>query len=473
MIVIAALGTPGNTTSAAAAAVRDAEKLFYQSALHPCCALMRAQGFAGETMDDLYESSADFDEWNAAVAERLMAAGPCVYAVPGSGAGKGLIDALNVRGAQWRALPGVGFAETALASRAHENAYICAANALPEECDTRAFLAIEEIDGAIRAGEVKLKLMDFYPDDWQVVFCQWDEKGAYAETEFPLYELDRQPIYSPAGALLVPPVPFEQLTRYGYRDLEAVMRRLRAPGGCPWDREQTHLTLKKDLLEESYEVLDAIDSGDDAALCEELGDLLLQCVFHAEIARGQGRFTGRDVSTGIVRKMVYRHPHIFADAEAADSEAVLKRWDELKKEEKHYETQTDVLRAVPRNLPALIRAEKVQKRAARVGFDWPDMDGALPKITEELHELLRAVKGDGDVEEELGDLLFAVVNVARFLGCEPELALLKTADKFIDRFAQMERLARENGNELEKLTLEELDSLWEKAKNLTKSAKVP
>jgi MazG family protein len=243
--------------------------------------------------------------------------------------------------------------------------------------------------------------------------------------------------------------------------LREIVRLLRAPGGCPWDQEQTHATLRPGLLEEAYEVVAAIDSGDDANLCEELGDLLLQVVFHADIGRTDGRFDFDAVARSIGEKLVRRHPHVFGDSHCADSAEVLKRWDEIKHAENGGAPES-LLDGLPHGLPALIRAEKVQKKAAKVGFDWPNAEPVWAKVEEELEEARSAAPEA--LEEEIGDVLFAVVNLSRKLKIEPETALSRATRKFENRFRGIETLARERGLDLSKLGLEGLDRLWDEVK---------
>ncbi|HEY0790007.1 MAG TPA: nucleoside triphosphate pyrophosphohydrolase [Chthoniobacterales bacterium] len=242
--------------------------------------------------------------------------------------------------------------------------------------------------------------------------------------------------------------------------LQEIVHRLRAPDGCPWDREQTHASLKPYLLEECYELLEAVDLGDAVLLKEELGDLLLQVVLHSQIASEDGRFTLDDVAVGIADKLVRRHPHVFGAQRLPDSDAVLKQWDQLKRTEKA--ERRSVLDGVPGPLPALARAQKVQGKAARVGFDWTDPQGAWAKVHEETAEVQAA--DPEDVAEELGDLLFSVVNYARKRKVDAEQALLGATRKFAVRFSAMEALAAERGVKLEELSLAALDALWEEVK---------
>lgn len=259
-------------------------------------------------------------------------------------------------------------------------------------------------------------------------------------------------------------VDFQQKDKYEFEDLLRIMEILRAPDGCMWDREQDHQSIRRNFIEETYEVCEAIDEQDAEHLKEELGDVLLQVVFHTQMEKEKGVFDIGDVADGVCKKLIFRHPHIFGSVEVGSSEEILRNWDALKRVEKHQETDTSALDSVARSLPGLIRAEKLQKKAAKVGFDWENVQGALDKVAEETAELQQAMNGSGDVEEELGDLLFAMVNVARHLKVDPERALEKTCDKFISRFASMERQAHAADKTLSDLPLEELDALWNKAK---------
>ena len=252
--------------------------------------------------------------------------------------------------------------------------------------------------------------------------------------------------------------------KYTLNDLIEIVRILRAPGGCPWDMEQTHQSIRRGLLEESYELAEAIDEDSPDHMKEELGDVLLQVIFHASIEEDAGRFDLDGVADGECRKLIYRHPHVFGDVTVHSTGEVLSNWEELKKKEKGQASQADAVDAVARTLPALWRAEKVQKKAAKVGFDWPDVSGALDKLSEETAELKAAIAGDGDPAEELGDLLFAAVNAARFLKVDPEDALQAASDKFAARFRRVEELAKERGQSMDKLSLEELDALWDEVK---------
>jgi tetrapyrrole methylase family protein/MazG family protein len=259
-----------------------------------------------------------------------------------------------------------------------------------------------------------------------------------------------------------------------FEELVAVMARLRAPKGCPWDREQSHSTLRTYLIEEAYEVLDALDSGDDAKFADELGDLLLQVLFHAQIAAEEKRFAIQDVIRAIHDKMIRRHPHVFGDTRAKTSAEVLRNWELLKKEERAGSAdpaeakKTDsIIDGVPRTLPALMEAFQLTRKAARVGFDWDSSEGIFAKLEEEASELRAALKSKespANIESEMGDILFVAVNLARFLKIDPELALKKSSQKFSRRFREMERLAREQGAAFSDVPRPQMESLWEKSK---------
>ena len=256
-------------------------------------------------------------------------------------------------------------------------------------------------------------------------------------------------------------IDFQRMERYGMEDLRRIMEILRAPDGCPWDRVQTHQSIRRNMLEEAYEVAEAIDRDDTENLKEELGDVLLQVVFHSSMAQQENRFTFDDVVDGVCKKLVFRHPHLFGDVTARDSEGALSAWEAAKQAEKGQKTATDTLNSVARSLPALMRAEKLQSKAAKAGFDWKNVSSALDKLEEEVGELRQAVAEQSNVEEELGDVLFAAVKVGRFAGLDSEQALHGTCEKFIRRFSYVESHAEKPMKELE---LSELERLWQESK---------
>ena len=261
-------------------------------------------------------------------------------------------------------------------------------------------------------------------------------------------------------------VEYQQKENYGFDDLCEIMSILRAPGGCPWDAEQTHASIKRSLIEETYEVIEAINKDDKELLCEELGDVLLQVVFHAQMEKEQGVFDINNVCDGICKKLIERHPHVFGTVQVDSTAQVLDNWDTIKRKSKQQKTQGEAMQKVPLELPALMRAEKIQKKAKKAGFDWDSIDGAYDALQSEIDEL-KAAQQTGDkakIEDELGDVLFSVVNVSRFLDVDPEQALTGASNKFMNRYLKVEALACERGIDMPSTPIEELDKLWSEAK---------
>ena len=265
-------------------------------------------------------------------------------------------------------------------------------------------------------------------------------------------------------------VDFELKDRYDINDLISIVKVLRAPGGCPWDREQTHESIKKNFIEETYEVIEAINKKNTALLKEELGDVLLQIALHTEMEREKGTFTFDDVANDIVQKLVIRHPHVFGEVTAKNGEEALDSWNAVKLQTKGMKSQSESMISVPRELPALMRAQKIQHKAAKAGFDWDNADGAFEKLNEEINELKMAVSNGNkpEIEDEFGDVLFSCVNISRFLKVDSEEALTGATDKFLSRFTEVERLAGERGINMKEASLSELDALWDEAKKIKK-----
>ena len=259
---------------------------------------------------------------------------------------------------------------------------------------------------------------------------------------------------------------FEFKEKYNFDDLVEIVRCLRLPDGCPWDKEQTHKTIRQDFIEETYEVVEAIDNDDPEGLREELGDVLLQVVFHTQIEREKGVFDMNDVANDVCQKMIVRHPHVFGEVKADTTEKVLDNWDKIKMQTKEQSSQTEAMDSVARSLPALMRAQKMQKKAAKVGFDFANVSDAADKVDEELSEFRQAVSNgsEDEIAEEAGDLLFASVNAVRLAGVNSEKALYDACEKFLTRFAQVERSLKKQGKDFSECSISELDSLWEQAK---------
>lgn len=288
-------------------------------------------------------------------------------------------------------LGGVSFIQAAF-PEAQEGVFVHA-NGLQERPDTDLPLFIDELDSLLLAGEVKNRLQEFYPDEWPVTLAVQSHDGAYEHMQIPLYALDRQKGYFSSTVVMLPPLPFEKKNRYGYMDALRVLRRLRAPGGCPWDREQTHESLRLALREECYELMDAIREADDVHMVEELGDVLMLVLFHSLLGEETGDYTDLDVTTGLVQKLIYRHPHVFAGGTAKDSQEVLANWDVLKRAEKGQTTYTDTLKSVPRSFPALLRGQKIQAKARKAGFDYADAREAFSRSRRKRQNSKRPWKG--------------------------------------------------------------------------------
>ena len=263
-------------------------------------------------------------------------------------------------------------------------------------------------------------------------------------------------------------VDFEFKDTYDINDLINLVTVLRAPGGCPWDREQTHESIRKNFIEETYEVIEAINKKDSASLREELGDILLQVALHCEMEREKGVFDFNAVADEICKKLIVRHPHVFGDVHAENGKEALDSWDAVKLKTKGMKKQSESMLKVPRERPALMRAQKLQQKAAKAGFDWDELSGAIDKLYEEIDELKSALSGDkrDEIEDEFGDVLFSCVNISRFIDVDSEEALTAATDKFLSRYLIVERLAQEENIDMKTASIDTLDILWEKAKKL-------
>lgn len=469
-------GDPQLLTLQTADALRHASRLILRTQQHPVAAWLREQEIPFVSFDKYYDLFWDFDELNRAIARKLWAEAAqqsVTYAVIDATADASIaaIDAARPADGQIIRLCGVSRTDACLSAvpAAHLNAdglrVLPALSCMAAVHDPRLPLLITEIDRQVLAGDVKLWLSDLYDDEMPVTFIPSSVQGHKAPTQIQLLEIDRQKHYDHTVSVFLPPVPLQARQRFCFADLVEILDILRGDHGCPWDREQTHQSLRKYLIEEAYETAAAIDEGDPDHIADELGDVLLQVVFHANVGKSHGTFTISDVTTAICHKMMYRHAHIFGTDRCETAEDVSANWEKLKKAEKHLTTQSSVLADVSRGLPALMRAAKVQKKAAQVGFDWDTPVEALPKVHEEADEVLAEIQATRDPLEELGDLLFSCVNVARLCGKDPEEALTWATEKFIRRFTAMENLIISDGKSLEGLTLSEMDVYWNQVKS--------
>ncbi|NLD72444.1 MAG: nucleoside triphosphate pyrophosphohydrolase [Chloroflexi bacterium] len=472
-------GNPAQITREAWKALEGADEVYLRTTQHPSVPSL-PQGPRYESFDAAYERHAQYAGVYEEIAERVIDLARreqgVVYAVPGHPlVGETtvlkVLERAEAEGLPARVIAGVSLIEpilTALRLDPFDGLQVADAMILAHKhhpnLDPDVGALVVQVYGRDIAADLKLTLMNLYPDDHPVVVVRAAGTREEAVTRLPLHALDRQDDLDHLTSAYLPPLerPGSLAT---YQDVVAA---LRAPGGCPWDREQTHATLRTHLLEESYEVLSALDADDMADLQEELGDLLLQVFLHAQIATEDGDFKMVDSVQQVIEKLVRRHPHVFSDETVADSDEVLLHWEQIKRQERaargeSEETFRSLLAGVPLALPALSRALEVQRRVARVGFDWPDVGPVKAKVIEELGELEEAAD-DASRAAELGDLLFSLVNLARWYGLDPESILRETVERFGRRFAVIERHAAESGHNLEDMTLDEMDLLWEQAK---------
>lgn len=452
--------------------------VFLRTVHHPLVKDLQRQGIKFTSFDHYYEEKDTFEEVYQAIVDELLEAAreaeEMVYAVPGhplvaEDTVTSLLRRAREAGLAVEVVPAPSCLEAICRLLEVDPAggmlLLDALRLQPGHLSPGFSCIILQLHSPLIAAETKLTLMEAYPDDYEVVLVHAaGVLGQEMIRRLPLYALDRQPGYDYLTSLYLPPAPglTTTLARFPLDPLVDIMAKLRSPGGCPWDREQTHASLKRYLLEETYEVIDAIDREDMASLREELGDLLLQVVFHAQLARERGAFAINDVIQGITAKMRFRHPHVFGEVNLETASEVVANWDRLKRKEKTSAGLVDV----PGEMPALMRAQAVQERAGRVGFDWPVVDGVWDKIAEEEREL-RAALAAGDrqaIQDETGDLFFAFVNLARHLGVEAEDALRQAVDRFVCRFRYMEEAASRRQLHLADISSTELERLWEEAK---------
>ncbi len=461
--------------------LKNNKNIYFRTEKHPTVDFLKDEGIKFESYDHAYEKYDSFDDVYKYIAEDLITKikddEDLIYAVPGHPlvAEKSVVNLIELckeNNIQYEVLPAVSFVDAmmeALQVDPIEGVKIIDAFDMKNQIlDKRVGTIITQVYNNFIASEVKLRLLEGYEDDTEIIFVRAaGVEGLESIRKIPLYELDWQEDIDYLTSIYIPK---DLGNKKDFQDLLDIIETLRNPGGCPWDREQTHESLKSALLEECYEVIDAIENEDEDALIEELGDVLLQVVFHASIGKEDGYFDIMDVIGGISNKMINRHPHVFGNEEANTSEQVLVNWDEIKKEEKGIKTLTEEMQNIAKSLPATTRAYKVQKKAKKVGFDWDDVNCAMDKVKEELSEIKEVYNCEDKsiIEGEVGDLLFACINVARFLEVDGELALDKTIKKFINRFSYIENEAIKNNKNLKNMTLEEMDKLWEEAKTSEK-----
>ncbi len=460
--------------------LKKADMVYVRTLKHPLIADLKDMGIKFSGYDYMYEKSETFDDVYLGICRDLvdkLVSSDVVYAVPGSPfvAEKTVETLIEMQaGSNWslETIYGVSFIDAMLTALRRDPVNgLKILNALEIERhipDANVDNIVIQMYDRMTASRVKMALLKVYTDEQPVKVVRGaGVKGEEEIRDVMLYEIDAEDgLYDHLTSLFIPRVQEVDKQKYAFYDLVAIMDKLRSPDGCPWDRKQTHITLKQYLIEECYEVLNAIDNEDYYELEEELGDVMLQIVFHSCIAEQSGFFEINDVITAVCEKMIRRHPHVFGDIEVNDPETVMENWEKIKQKEKSESLQIESMERIPVALPSLMRAYKIQQKAADVGFDWENIDGAIDKLKEELNEFIDGYsKSDLDnMKEEIGDLLFSVVNVCRFLDIQPELALGKTNEKFLRRFRYIEEEITKNGDKISDKSLKEIDKYWEKAK---------
>jgi tetrapyrrole methylase family protein/MazG family protein len=468
-------GDPALLTRQAWQVLENSTEVYLRTRQHPAVASFPAT-LQTHSFDDLYEQVDSFEAVYAQIVQQVLALGQrpegVIYAVPGhpfvaEATGLEITRRANEMGIPVRVVEGLSFIEPALTALGVDPfphmalvdaLELGAAHVPPFPPDVPALIA--QVYSRVVASEVKLTLMEVYPDQHTVQLVHGAGTPQVKVESLALYEIDRSPNIGHMTALYVPPLG----PATSFEAFQELVAHLRAPNGCPWDREQDHQTLRSDLLEETYETLAALDADNPQAMREEFGDLMLQIVLHAQIASEYGEFKMPDVLHGIHTKIVHRHPHVFGDVKVDGVGGVLQNWEKLKAEERMNKgkSEASLLDSVPVALPALSLAEEYQKRAARVGFDWPDVQGVLDKVCEEAAEVRAAEQSEQPAE--IGDLLFALVNLARWCHVDAESVLREANARFKQRFSSIENAAHARGKKVEELSPQEMDDLWEAAK---------
>ncbi|MGW6299179.1 bifunctional methyltransferase/pyrophosphohydrolase YabN [Peribacillus butanolivorans] len=458
------------------------KECFVRTIDHPVIRDLTIEGIKFTAFDKVYEKHDQFEEVYEEISEALLQEAvnsSVLYAVPGhpmvaEKTVQLLLEKGPARGIAIKLEGGQSFLDPlfqAVQIDPIEGFQLLDGTALsPDDLHIRQHMIIGQVYDAFSASNVKLTLMEKLPDDYEVYIVTAAGSSQEKVTKCALYELDRQMELSNLTSVYVPPVKEDALQYREFSKLRQIIAELRGPDGCPWDKKQTHQSLKKYLIEEAYELIDSIDAEDDEGMIGELGDVLLQVMLHAQIGEDEGMFTIDDVIEGITAKMVRRHPHVFGDVEVTGEEDVLVNWQKIKEEEKGSEKNVpqSILDGIEKSLPNLLRAEEYQKRAAKVGFDWDEVSEAWKKVKEEVQELEDEILNPNPdidrIKSELGDLFFAIVNISRYYDIQAEEAVYKANQKFHQRFTYIEERIQREDKKFADYTLEELDSYWDEAK---------
>lgn len=444
---------------------------------HPVVSELEKEGFDYHSFDSIYEKHERFEAVYEEICETLLSyqEDELIYAVPGhplvaEKTVQLLLERGNERGVTVEVSGGKSFLDdmfNALRIDPIEGFQLLDATDLKvEEIQLRQHMVIGQVYDSFIASNVKLTFMEKLPYDYEVYIVTAAGSKNEKIRKMPLVELDREAELNNLTSVYIPPVKEDVILYKDFSKLRRIIAELRGPNGCPWDLKQTHESLTKYIIEEAYEVVEAIQEQDIDHLIEELGDVLLQVLLHAQIGEDDGYFSIDDVIEGLAAKMVRRHPHVFGDKTAETAEDVVRNWQEIKQEEKGKRNES-ILDEVGMSLPTIIRAFELQKKAAKVGFDWPDVSGAWEKVKEEIVEFEAEMAKDSSNEKtvkEFGDILFALVNVARYYEINPDEALFRTNQKFIHRFHYIEERVKESGKSFKDFKLEELDHFWNEAK---------
>lgn len=479
MIKIVGLGpgAPESLTIGAVEALENSKNLYFRTEKHPTVDYLKKRLESFNTCDNYYEEGHSFDEVYSNIAKNIIKeykkSGELVYAVPGHPlvAERSVVNLINLckeNDIEYKILPAVSFID-AMMDRLQIDPIeglkvIDAFDIKNQILDKRIGTIITQVYNPLIASEVKLELLEYYNDETEIYYVRAAGiEGEESIRKIPIYELDMQEDIDYLTSVYIPK---DVNNKKDFYDLIHTIEILRGEDGCSWDREQTHESIKNSLLEEAYEVVEAIEDDNIDGLIEELGDVLLQVVFHSVIGKEDGYFNVSDVIETITNKMIYRHPHVFKNKTDATSDEVLDSWDELKKKEKNYETLTEEINGIAKTLPSLTKAHKVQKKVSKVGFDFESINEAVKKIEEEISEVLDVYKDNNreKIIDEMGDLLFACVNLSRLLNVDEEEALNKSTKKFIKRFKFIEDNILKQGKDFNSVTLDEMNTLWEDSK---------
>ena len=479
MIKIVGLGpgAPESLTIGAVEALENSKNLYFRTEKHPTVDYLKKRLESFNTCDNYYEEGHSFDEVYSNIAKNIIKeykkSGELVYAVPGHPlvAERSVVNLINLckeNDIEYKILPAVSFID-AMMDRLQIDPIeglkvIDAFDIKNQILDKRIGTIITQVYNPLIASEVKLELLEYYNDETEIYYVRAAGiEGEESIRKIPIYELDMQEDIDYLTSVYIPK---DVNNKKDFYDLIHTIEMLRGEDGCSWDREQTHESIKNSLLEEAYEVVEAIEDENIDGLIEELGDVLLQVVFHSVIGKEDGYFNVSDVIETITNKMINKHPHVFKNKTDATSDEVLDSWDELKKKEKNYETLTEEINGIAKTLPSLTKAHKVQKKVSKVGFDFENINEAVKKIEEEIREVLDVYKDNNreKIIDEMGDLLFACVNLSRLLNVDEEEALNKSTKKFIKRFKFIEDNILKQGKDFNNVTLDEMNTLWEDSK---------